>query len=97
MFFRNNCSVRESPYIGTNIREAYNGESDADFIHKFSISQKEYAESAYGLELLYETQFLSENEFTSIYNNCIELLKIISGTPPESIILTKKQNIKHTS
>ena len=76
--------LRSGTSIGANIREAYNGESDADFIHKFSISQKECDESAYWLELLYEAQFLNENEFTSIYNDCIELLKII-----KSIILTK--------
>lgn len=84
--------LRLGTSIGANIREAYNAESDADFIHKFSVSQKECDESAYWLELLYEAQFLNENEFTSIYNDCIELLKII-----KSIILTKKQNRKHTS
>lgn len=32
---------------GANIREAFNGESDADFIHKLSISQKETDETLY--------------------------------------------------
>lgn len=84
--------LRSGTSVGANIREAYNAESDADFIHKLSISQKECDETAYWLELLIETQFLSDKEFESIYQDCKELLKII-----RSIILTKKQNRTKTS
>lgn len=81
--------LKSGTSIGANIREAYNAESDKDFIHKLGIAQKECDETAYWLELLYATDYLTESEFSSINNECSELLKII-----RSIILTKKQNIK---
>jgi four helix bundle protein len=81
--------LKSGTSIGANIREAYNAESDKDFIHKLGIAQKECDETVYWLELLYATDYLTESEFSSIHNECSELLKII-----RSIILTKKQNIK---
>lgn len=42
---------------GANVREAQNGESDADFIHKLSIAQKETAETIYWLDLLHATDY----------------------------------------
>lgn len=37
--------LRSGTSIGANVREALNGESTADFIHKLAISQKECDES----------------------------------------------------
>jgi len=37
--------LRSGTSIGANVREAYNAESDKDFIHKLAISQKEADES----------------------------------------------------
>jgi len=81
--------LRSGTSIGANVREGLNAQSDMDFIHKFSIAQKECDESCYWLELLKATKYISEDEFISIYNDATELLKII-----RSIILTKKQNIQ---
>lgn len=78
--------LRSGTSIGANVREAHNGESEADFIHKMGIAQKECDETLYWLELLKETAFISELEFTSIYNDACEILKII-----KSIILTMKK------
>lgn len=80
--------LRSGTSIGANIREAYNGESNMDFIHKFGVAQKECDETAYWLELLVENNYLTETEFNSIHSECLALLKII-----KSIILSKKQNI----
>jgi four helix bundle protein len=77
---------RSGTSIGANIREAINAESNADFIHKLAIAQKECDESCYWLELLYETEFINKFEFDSIYNDASELLKII-----RSIILSSKK------
>ena len=79
--------LRSGTSIGANVREAQNAESHADFIHKLSIAQKETDETLYWLELLSETDFLSEAEFISIQNDASELMKII-----RSIILTMKAN-----
>jgi four helix bundle protein len=79
--------LRSGTSIGANVREAQNAESTADFIHKLGIAQKETDETLYWLELLKETDFLSEPEFVSMQNDATELMKII-----RSIILTVKAN-----
>jgi four helix bundle protein len=73
--------------IGANLTEAYNGESAADFIHKFSISQKECGETLYWLKLLHATEYIEPKMFESFYADCNELYKMITST-----IKTKKQN-----
>lgn len=70
--------LRSGTSIGANVRESLNGESKADFIHKLAIAQKECDESLYWLELLKETNYLSETEYKSISNDAIELLNITS-------------------
>lgn len=72
--------------VGANIREAYNAESTADFIHKLGIAQKECDETCYWLELLKATAYLDSKEFDSIHADAIAMLKII-----KSVILTKKR------
>ncbi len=72
---------------GANIREAQNGESTADFIHKLGIAQKETDETLYWLELLFRTKYLTETEFNSMYKDAEELLRIV-----RSAIITKKKN-----
>lgn len=81
--------LRSGTSIGANVREALNAESKADFIHKLAIAQKESDETCYWLELLMETEYISETAFTSIHSDALETLKII-----RSIILTTKQNMK---
>lgn len=77
--------VRSGTSVGANVREAINGQSKADFIHKLSISQKECDESIYWLELLRATNYINEKEFASMNDDAVELLKII-----RSIIITTK-------
>lgn len=72
--------------IGANVREAINAQSKADFIHKLSISQKECDETMYWLELLKETNYISEIEFDSIHQQSNEVLKII-----RSILIPSKK------
>ncbi|MCL1919671.1 MAG: four helix bundle protein [Kiritimatiellaeota bacterium] len=65
--------------IGANVKEAIRGQSKADFSAKMNISLKEASESEYWLELLYETGFLTEKEFTSIVAECTELIKLLTS------------------
>lgn len=81
--------LRSGTSIGANFCESLSAESDSDFIHKLSISQKEVNETAYWLTLLNKTGYINNIEFCSINNDCQELRKIIT-----SIILSKKQNFK---
>jgi four helix bundle protein len=80
--------LRSGTSIGANIREAFNGESTKDFIHKLSIAQKETDETIYWLELLKETKFITAIEFLSINNDAIEVLKLL-----KSSIITSKNKL----
>jgi len=83
--------LRSGTSIGANIREGQNAQSKADFIHKFSIAQKECDETLYWLELLNQSEYLEENEFKKTHSDANELLKML-----RSSILTTKQNIHHS-
>ena len=72
--------------MGANVRESEHTESKADFIHKLSIALKEANETEYWLDLLKETNSLSESEYLSIQENIKEILKLLV-----SIIKTVKQ------
>ena len=80
--------IRSGTNPGAMVREAKNAESPKDFIHKLSVGQKETAETQFWLELLYETDYISQEEFNSLYANTVEVMKLI-----RSSILTKKRNL----
>ncbi len=80
--------LRAGTNPGAMVREALNAESSLDFIHKLGIAQKETGETQYWLELLCTTNYLSETEFQSLYQDAEEVMKLI-----RSSILTKKKNI----
>ncbi len=81
--------LRSGTSIGANVREAYNGESTADFIHKLGIAQKETDETLYWLELLNLTHYIDQHEFNTLQSSAEEIPKIM-----KSIILTSRQNLK---
>lgn len=72
--------LRSGTSIGANIREGFYGQSDADFIAKLSISQKETSETIYWLELLHESGYLEDGLFHSIYADCEELMKLLTSS-----------------
>ena len=74
--------------VGAMVREAEHSESTADFAHKLAIAQKEINETIYWLELLKETNYLSQDQFESINADAVELIKLIT-----SIIKTTKSNL----
>jgi four helix bundle protein len=78
--------LRSGTSIGANVREAEHAQSKADFIHKMSIALKEANETEYWLDLLFETKYISVEEFQSIKNKNIEILKLLI-----SIINTSKK------
>ena len=80
---------RSGTSIGANISEAIKAESDADFIHKYSIALKEAEETLYWLELSYRVGLLEEKLYSSLQNDCLEIIKL--GT---SITLTMLRKIK---
>ena len=79
--------LRSGTSIGANITEALCASSKKDFTNKMYIAFKECAETLYWLELLFETNYLANNEYQSIFDDCSELEKILS-----SITKTSKNN-----
>ena len=79
--------LRSGTAIGALQSEACFAESKADFIHKYGIAQKECNESIYWLKLLRRTNYIVQNEFESLENDAIELLKMITSS-----IITVKRN-----
>ena len=75
--------------IGANFAEAIYGVSEADFINKLSIAQKEASETIYWLELLYETDFITKEQFDSMLADADELIRLLA----ESIITMKKKKL----
>ncbi len=72
--------LRSGTSIGANLAEARYGISKKDFLSKVYIALKECAETAYWLELLYSTDYLSEPEFRSLLADCEELRRMLSAT-----------------
>ena len=71
--------LRSGTSIGANIAEAIYGSSRRDFVAKLQISKKEAAETMYWLELLYDCDYIPEKVFTSIHNDCKELLLMLTS------------------
>jgi len=77
--------IRSGTSIGANIREAGSAESSADFVHKLGIAQKECDETIYWLELLKQSERISEQVSIDYSAKASELLVMI-----KSSILTAK-------
>ena len=80
--------LRSGTGIGALVREAEQAESKLDFIHELAIAQKEANESDYWLELLFQSDYLSQNQFQSLKTDIVEINKILA-----SIIISTKQKI----
>ena len=65
-----NQLLRCATSIGANLHEAQYAQSTKDFISKIEIAQKECYETEYWLDLLYETNCMSEERYHSIQNDC---------------------------
>ena len=69
--------LRAGTSIGANVAESQQGQSRADFVAKLSISLKETQETLYWLRLLHATNYLSDAEFSSVHDDCIEIKKLL--------------------
>lgn len=72
--------LRSGTSIGANIAESECAISEKDFLSKIYIALKESAETIYWLDLLFETDYLSEIEYKSMKGDCEELRKMMSST-----------------
>ena len=81
--------MRSGTSIGANINEANYAQSKADFISKLHVSLKETAETEYWLKLLVKSELLTEQEGSSLINDCLEIKKLLIA----SINTAKNNNL----
>ena len=81
--------LRAGTSIGANIKEAQQGESRKDFIHKMNIALKEASETEYWLELLIATKYTDMKQLQPALDSCKELNRILT-----TIVKNAKQNKK---
>jgi four helix bundle protein len=73
-----NQLLRAGTSVGANNAEACNAISKADFKSKSFIALKEARESLYWIDLLHRNGYLDDKQYESIYNDCEELVKILT-------------------
>ncbi len=83
--------LRSGTSIGANVVEAQSAISKKDFLAKMYIAFKECNETEYWLELLHETNYLTDDEFESINTDNLELKKILS-----SITFTTSKSLQNS-
>jgi len=83
--------LRSGTSIGANLAEAEYAISEKDFLSKVYIALKESAETMFWLDLLFQTEYLTETEYNSINEEVLELLKMLKATTKT---LSQKLNSK---
>ena len=72
--------LRSGTSIGANIAESECAISKKDFMSKLYIALKEATETLYWLELLYKTEYIDNQMYRSMYNDCEEIKKILQAS-----------------
>ena len=71
--------LRSGTSIGANIAESECAVSRNDFLSKTYIAFKEANETLYWLELLKETDYLTDQEYKSLKSDCEDLKRMLSS------------------
>ena len=69
---------RAGTSIGANVFEGKNAQSRPDFTNKMNIALKEATESAYWIDLLHATHYLTDTEYDSIFNDCNKIIAVLT-------------------
>jgi four helix bundle protein len=72
--------LRSGTGIGANSIEAKYAISKKEFILKLQIALKECAETAFWLDILHETDYLTTAQYTDINADCEELLRLLTSS-----------------
>jgi len=75
-----NQLMRSGTSVGANVHEAQYAQGTKDFISKFEIALKECNESEFWLELIYETEGMSKEEYINMKKYCIDIRRMIVST-----------------
>ena len=84
--------LRSGTSVGANIHEAQYAQGTKDFISKFEIALKECNESENWLELLYETNGITSEEFKAFQKHCVDLRRMLVSS-----VKTLKNKLKPDS
>ena len=82
--------LRSGTSISANVHESEFAQSSSDFASKLHIALKEANETMNWLNLLHDTDILSEKEFASMASDCGELIALLVS----SVKTIKKNNNK---
>jgi four helix bundle protein len=80
--------LRSGTSVSANVHESEFAQSLSDFISKLHIALKEANETMNWLNLLHDTDYLTDKEFESMSNDCSELIALLVS----SIKTVKKNN-----
>lgn len=80
--------LRSDTSVGANYRAAYRARSKAEFVAKLGIVEEETDESLFWMELLVESNIVSEEKLQSLMQEADEIVAIIVST----IKSTRKNN-----
>ena len=83
--------LKSGTSIGANMREAKRPQSEADCVSKLSIALKEAEETAFWLEILSESGYITSDIFQPTYSLTEEIIKILV-----TVIRNKKQNLQNS-
>jgi len=78
------------------VREAEYAQSSPDFISKMSIALKEANDTEYWLMLLKASEYIEDDVYSSIVNDCQELLRLLISTINTSKKKLNKKNNVHS-
>ena len=73
-----NQLLRAGTSIGANNAEAISAISRADYRSKSYIALKEARECLYWLDLLHRNNYIDNRQYSSLYSDCEELIKILT-------------------
>ena len=79
---------RSASAIGALYSEAVFAESEADYIHKLGIAQKEANETIYWLKVIHRCGYTEDEEFQDLMADVEELIRIITAI----IVSLKRKN-----
>ena len=82
--------LRSATSIGANLVEGLSGESRRDFIHKYSIAQKEARESLYWLNLLVLGEVVPQKRVANLIDETNQLIAILTAIIVKSKATTAK-------
>jgi len=71
--------LRSGTSIAANVKEGIRGQTNPDFVAKMNIALKEASETEFWIELLRDTEYITQAQAESMLADNIELIKILTS------------------